>query len=951
MVDRTLNVALRIRADLDEAASDVQRMDNAVESLGDTGKEASAGLNALAGAADKAATATRAEAAAANTAASAQREQAQATRTATTATDASTTAHRQHAAAVKVDAAAVGSMEQKAARAGISVGQYSMAMRMLPAQMTDIGVGLATGQSPFMVMLQQGGQLKDMFGGIVPAARAVGGAAMGLVNPFTIAAAVVGGLGIALVKHQNELAAYDQALITTGGYAGRMAFQLQAAADEMKGVGHGDAVEGLTAVAASGRFAGEAFDLVSEAAARMKASVDKDVADTIAAFVAIQGDPVKALLKLNETEHFLTQAQLDRVQAMVAEGREQDAVAEATRIYGDHLIVVANNAEAARAPLARLWADAKRDASDATAEVAKFANFLASAALQAQERAAAQPWYRRGLSALVPPVFRGYSALNATRPEIPDAQPSTASQAVDSKKAQAELDDAAKKQREHEQEQKAFQAAEMRYLSDSAKKKREIADVNDLVTRGVISQAQATQRIGLIEADYAERGTKRGAQKKTDAQQAEESARRELDNLQKQSALLDTLEGTQKRATEEARMRWETERGSFASASAATKEALIQGAKVLDQKRAEREAEEAKRAEYEKTKRAYEQLQAQLRTPAEVSVETAIDRITVLNEALKQGATDATSYRRDLSKIADAAFTKAPSYGGLSPEIGGISSEQYRLQQQKDELEKWYTEQLLRLEKFRQDQRFTNEDWNKRDQELQTQHIQALATLNQAQNQLLLQQGANTFDALADAAKSYGGEQARTYRVLFAISKGFAVAQAAVALAQNVAEASKAGFPQNIGFIAGALAQGAQIASLLSAAQYATGGRITGPGSGTSDSVPIWASAGEFMVRHASANQPGAMAFLEDFNQRGMAAVSDWRGYADGGRITAGPEPRGQFGASSGRATSISNSMRLYNLFDLDALAQAVAKHPTTEKAVINIASQNGQAIRAEWGA
>ena len=36
--------------------------------------------------------------------------------------------------------------------------------------------------------LQQGGQLKDMFGGIVPAGKALASAVAGMVNPLTLAA-------------------------------------------------------------------------------------------------------------------------------------------------------------------------------------------------------------------------------------------------------------------------------------------------------------------------------------------------------------------------------------------------------------------------------------------------------------------------------------------------------------------------------------------------------------------------------------------------------------------------------------------------------------------------------------------------------------------------------------------------------------------------------------------
>ena len=46
--------------------------------------------------------------------------------------------------------------------------------RQLPMQITDIVVGLSTGQRLLYVILQQGGQLKDMFGGIGNAAKEVG---------------------------------------------------------------------------------------------------------------------------------------------------------------------------------------------------------------------------------------------------------------------------------------------------------------------------------------------------------------------------------------------------------------------------------------------------------------------------------------------------------------------------------------------------------------------------------------------------------------------------------------------------------------------------------------------------------------------------------------------------------------------------------------------------------
>lgn len=83
---------------------------------------------------------------------------------------------------------------------GMSAGQMANNMRMLPMQLTDIVTGLASGQAPLTVLLQQGGQLKDTFGGVGNAARAMGGYVAGLVNPFTLAAAAGGALAVAYFK-------------------------------------------------------------------------------------------------------------------------------------------------------------------------------------------------------------------------------------------------------------------------------------------------------------------------------------------------------------------------------------------------------------------------------------------------------------------------------------------------------------------------------------------------------------------------------------------------------------------------------------------------------------------------------------------------------------------------------------------------------------------------------
>ena len=101
-------------------------------------------------------------------------------------------------------------------------------MRGVPAQITDIVVGLQGGQAPMTVLLQQGGQLKDMFGGIVPAVRALGTTALGLVNPFTVAGGVAAMLALAYKQGSAEADEFRRAIVMSGNAAGTSVGRLRA---------------------------------------------------------------------------------------------------------------------------------------------------------------------------------------------------------------------------------------------------------------------------------------------------------------------------------------------------------------------------------------------------------------------------------------------------------------------------------------------------------------------------------------------------------------------------------------------------------------------------------------------------------------------------------------------------------------------------------------------------
>lgn len=111
-------------------------------------------------------------------------------------------------------------------KTGMSARQTAAAMRMVPAQLTDIVVSLQGGQAPLTVLLQQGGQLKDMFGGIVPAAKALGSYVLSLANPFTVSAAAVGVLTYAIYQNRQEIEAASKIATTSLGANGDQAERL-----------------------------------------------------------------------------------------------------------------------------------------------------------------------------------------------------------------------------------------------------------------------------------------------------------------------------------------------------------------------------------------------------------------------------------------------------------------------------------------------------------------------------------------------------------------------------------------------------------------------------------------------------------------------------------------------------------------------------------------------------
>ncbi|WLI32861.1 phage tail tape measure protein [Pseudomonas sp. FP818] len=270
----------------------------------------------------------------------------------------------------------LGRFDDSLTRTGNTAKQTAAALRGVPAQFTDIAVSLQGGQAPLTVLLQQGGQLKDMFGGIAPAAKALGGYVLGLINPFTLAAAAVAALGLAYYKGSEEADAYNEALILSGNVAGTSASQLSDMARQVSAtVGTtGAAAEVLAKLAGNGKIASDSFGQITEAALQMEKATGRAIDETIAEFAKIAKDPVAAAKELNDQYHFLTASIYSQIVALKEQGDTVGAAKLLTDSYASTIETRTGEITQNLGIIERGWnavRDAAKGALDATKEIGR----------------------------------------------------------------------------------------------------------------------------------------------------------------------------------------------------------------------------------------------------------------------------------------------------------------------------------------------------------------------------------------------------------------------------------------------------------------------------------------------------------------------------------------------------------------------------------------------------
>lgn len=416
---------------------------------------------------------------------------------------------------------ALGETAEGMNKAGMSAKAYQAALRGVPAQFTDIAVSLQSGQAPLTVLLQQGGQLKDMFGGIGPAAQALGGYILGLVNPFTVAAAAAGALALAYYKGSEQSDALRDSLILTGNFSKASEAQLiglAESADKVTGT-FGQAAGALAQLTAASANTTGNLKLITTTAVEMQRVTGKAVEDTVAEFIKLGKDPVAGIVELDEKYRFLTASVYAQIKALSDQGNAVAAADLAERTYAEAMGQRTSKIRENLGLIERSWLnikDATNEVLDAFASIGRRSAESEESAIKKLQQELA---YRNSL------LDTGYED-DTTKSRIAEIEQELSKRREILRVNQKTLEEEEKRRRIQEEGRKGLQDLDASYKSALTQTQRLNKDLADLdkakakaVAAGVFTAAeeakyaQSRKNIEKEIADIKEREAKKNAPK------------------------------------------------------------------------------------------------------------------------------------------------------------------------------------------------------------------------------------------------------------------------------------------------------------------------------------------------------------------------------------------------------------------------------------------------------
>lgn len=565
---------------------------------------------------------------------------------------------------------------------GVSAAQTAAALRGVPAQFTDIVVSLQSGQQPLTVLLQQGGQLKDMFGGVGNAAKALGGYVLGLVNPFTVAAAAVGVLAYAYHQGSKEADAYQHALVMNGNVVGTTVGQM---ADMARAISQttgtqGAAAAALAQMAGSGQVAAANLQHFTEVAMGLEKYAGVPIKNTVQDLAKLADEPLKASVKLNEQYHYLSTSVYEHIKALDEQGRKEEAAALAQQAYASAFEARANQLKGSLGTLERAWnsiAGGAKKAWDAMLNIGREETAQQKLDAIGQRIAALRQTQDSGGYAETgggAALGRGNVGSQARDRELQAllAQQAVLQENMRIERRGAEAQAASAKQTQARTE---WDEAGLKFLSKREQMERELTKERNLGVAAGKTEEQIQERLAQVREKYKESGAAGTGQNEVAQIRAKVIEQtRYLELLKTQGAEADKLTEGEKlviKIKEELKT-------SISGVARAQKERALAEAEALARVDQQVDAEKKRIKGLEDAKNAYDKLVDATHQEA-LSIGKQADELEAANEVWGKGKTAIEEYRLALIK-AKLAEVEGGSDSSYRPDY--VAMERLKLQEQ-----------------------------------------------------------------------------------------------------------------------------------------------------------------------------------------------------------------------------------------------------------------------------
>ncbi|ENC1131535.1 phage tail tape measure protein, partial [Escherichia coli] len=500
---------------------------------------------------------------------------------------------RRHFSGLETDARkTAGVVEQNLSRqalaaqkAGISVGQYKAAMRTLPAQFTDIATQLAGGQNPWLILLQQGGQVKDSFGGMIPMFRGLAGAITLPMVGVTSLAVATGALAYAWYQGNSTLSDFNKTLVLSGNQAGLTADRMLvlSRAGQAAGLTFNQTSESLSALVKAG-VSGEAqIASISQSVARFSSASGVEVDKVAEAFGKLTTDPTSGLTAMARQFHNVTAEQIAYVAQLQRSGDEagalQAANEAATKGFDDQTRRLKENMGTLET-----WADrtarAFKSMWDAVLDIGRpdtAQEMLIKA--EAAFKKADDIWSLRKDDYFVNDEARAryWDDREKARLALEAARKKAEQQSQQDKNAQQQSDTEASRLKYTEEAQKAYERLQTPLEKYTARQE----ELNKALKDGKILQADYNTLMAAAKKDYESTLKKPSAVKVSAGERQEDRAHAALLALETELRTLEKHSGANEKISQQRRDLWKAENQYAVLKEAATKRQLSEQEKSL----------------------------------------------------------------------------------------------------------------------------------------------------------------------------------------------------------------------------------------------------------------------------------------------------------------------------------------------------------------------------------